>query len=54
MANEGEMEMAVLLEMIDTVRDIAGKLVVNTKLRSRRNVVVALAVKYQADRAFGP
>jgi hypothetical protein len=54
MANEGELEMAALLEMIDTVRDTAGKLVVTNKLRSRRNVVVALVVKFQADCAFGP
>jgi len=47
LVNEGEMEMVDLLEMIDTVRDSVGKLVVTNKLRSRKNLVVALFVKYQ-------
>ncbi|KAH8701043.1 O-methyltransferase family protein [Talaromyces proteolyticus] len=47
LANEVEMEMAELLEMIDTVRDSMGKLVVTKRLCSRNNLVSALVVKYQ-------
>ncbi|RAL68057.1 hypothetical protein DID88_008780 [Monilinia fructigena] len=48
----GEMEMVELLRMIETVSDNSGKLVVINKLRSRNNVVVALAVKY-VDHGLG-
>ncbi|MCJ1399417.1 hypothetical protein MMC11_002619 [Xylographa trunciseda] len=48
LANEGEMEMAELLDMIETVRDSVGKLVVTDRLRSRDGLIVALAVKHQA------
>ena len=47
LTNEYEMEMVELLEMIGTVRDNRGKLVVTNKLRSRNDLVVALVVKYQ-------
>ncbi|ESZ98974.1 O-methyltransferase family protein [Sclerotinia borealis F-4128] len=42
----GAMEMVELFEMIETISDNLGKLVVMNKLRSRNNIVVALAVKY--------
>ncbi|KAG9229997.1 hypothetical protein BJ875DRAFT_473447 [Amylocarpus encephaloides] len=48
----GEMEMVELLDMIETVGDHSGKLVVINKLRSRDNVVIALAVKY-VDHGLG-
>ncbi|KAG4034861.1 hypothetical protein MFRU_002g02110 [Monilinia fructicola] len=48
----GEMEMVELLRMIETVSDNSGKLVVINKLRSRNNIVVALAVKY-VDHGLG-
>ncbi|KAL9078955.1 MAG: hypothetical protein Q9157_002139 [Trypethelium eluteriae] len=47
LANENEMEMLELLELIDAVRDSMGRLVVVNKLCSRNNLVVALVVKYQ-------
>ncbi|KAI9667455.1 MAG: hypothetical protein M1821_000271 [Bathelium mastoideum] len=47
LANEGEVEMIELLDMIGTVRDSLGGLVVTNKLRSHNNLVVALVVKYQ-------
>lgn len=47
LTNKGEMEMAELLEMLDTVGDSVGRLVVTNKLYSRNNLVVALVVKYQ-------
>ena len=48
LANEGEMEMVELLDMIETVRDSLGKLVITDRLRSRDGLVVALVVKHQA------
>jgi hypothetical protein len=48
LANEGEMEMVELLDMIETVTDSMGRLVVVKTLRARNNVVAALVVKYQA------
>lgn len=48
----GEMEMLELLEMIEMVSDSWGKLVVINKIRSRSNVVVALAIKY-VDHGLG-
>ncbi|ORY69639.1 uncharacterized protein BCR38DRAFT_419679 [Pseudomassariella vexata] len=57
LANEGEMEMVELLDMIDSVCDSSGKLVVINKLRSPSSLVAALVVKYQvcvADRGVEP
>jgi hypothetical protein len=53
LANEGEMEMADLLDMIDSVGDDVGKLVVTNRLRSRTGVVVALGVRYQMHGVAG-
>ena len=47
LTNEGEMELVELLEIVDSVRDSVGKLVVINKVRSHNNLVVALVVKYQ-------
>ncbi|PHH90785.1 hypothetical protein CDD83_2676 [Cordyceps sp. RAO-2017] len=47
LANESEMEMTELLEIIDTVRDSVGKLVVIKKVYSRRAKV------YEYGRHFG-
>ena len=47
LTNEGEIEMEELLEMINTVRDSVGELIVINTLRSRDNLVAALVVKYQ-------
>lgn len=49
LANEGEMEMTEVLEMIESIRDGVGKLVVTSQLRSYNNLVVALVVKHQAS-----
>ncbi|CRG92135.1 hypothetical protein PISL3812_09191 [Talaromyces islandicus] len=48
LTNEGEMEMDDLLEIIGTVGDNTGRLVVTKKLCARNGLVVALVVKYQA------
>lgn len=47
LTNEGEMEMAELLEMIEAAGDSMGKLEVINKLSSRNSLVLALVVKYQ-------
>lgn len=47
LANEGEMEVTELSEMIETVRDSVGGLVVTKRLHSCNNLVVALVAKYQ-------
>ena len=47
LTNEGEIEMAQLRDMIDTVRDSVGKLAVTRELRSCDGLIVALVVKYQ-------
>ncbi|KAI2613407.1 hypothetical protein GGR54DRAFT_327354 [Hypoxylon sp. NC1633] len=49
LANEREMELSELLEMIESVKDDAGRLVVVRRLHSSTNLVVALVVKYQMD-----
>lgn len=49
LANQGEMELAEVLGMIEAVRDNVGKLVVTSQLRSHNNLVVALVVKHQAS-----
>lgn len=50
LSNEGEMELADLLNIIDTPRDsVGGKLVVVDKLCSRTGTIIALVVRYQAD-----
>ncbi|KAI9736905.1 MAG: hypothetical protein M1818_005956 [Claussenomyces sp. TS43310] len=46
--NEREVEMPELLDMLDSVRDSMGQLVVENKLRPRNNTMVALGNKYQA------
>ena len=48
LANEREIEMAELVDILNSVRDSMGRLVVVNKLRSRNNATVALGVKYQA------
>lgn len=48
LANERELEMSELVDMLNSVRDSMGRLVVVNKLQSRNNVTVALGVKYQA------
>lgn len=48
LANEGEMAMVELLDMIQTVRDSVGKLVVTNRLRAPDGLVVAVAVQHQA------
>ncbi|KAH6722846.1 hypothetical protein BKA61DRAFT_726844 [Leptodontidium sp. MPI-SDFR-AT-0119] len=48
LANESEMEMAEVLDMVDLARDGLGKLVVTDRIRSRKGLVVALVVKHQA------
>ncbi|KAK7698687.1 hypothetical protein SLS64_012298 [Diaporthe eres] len=49
LTNEGELELAEVLCMIEAVRDNAGKLVVTSQLRSHNNLIVALVVKHQAS-----
>lgn len=48
LANEGEMEMKELVEMVNSVHDSMGSLAVINKLRSRNTAMMALGVKYQA------
>ncbi|KAK0735109.1 hypothetical protein B0T26DRAFT_690839 [Lasiosphaeria miniovina] len=48
LANEGEMEMAELFDLLGSVKDSVGKLVVTHRLRSNTGLVVAVAVKHQA------
>ncbi|KAK4113296.1 hypothetical protein N656DRAFT_708577 [Canariomyces notabilis] len=48
LANEGAVEMAELVGIIDTLRDETGKLVVINKLRAQDGLVLVLVVKYQA------
>lgn len=47
LTNEGEMEISDLLNIIDTVGDNAGKLVVANELRSHTGLILALVVKHQ-------
>ncbi|KAG5985731.1 hypothetical protein E4U54_005854 [Claviceps lovelessii] len=53
MTNEMEMDLFSLVQMIDTVRDSTGKLVLVHKLRSCSGTTVALVVKYQLLAAGG-
>ncbi|KAG6016308.1 hypothetical protein E4U43_003917 [Claviceps pusilla] len=53
MTNEMEMDLFSLVQMIDTVRDSTGKLVLVHKLRSCSGTTVALIVKYQLLAAGG-
>jgi hypothetical protein len=46
LANDREMEMGELVEMVNSVHDNMGWLVVVNKLRSRNSATVALGVKY--------
>ena len=48
LSNEREMEMGELVEIVNSVQDSIGRLVVINKLRSRHSAMVALGVKYQA------
>ncbi|KAH7418870.1 hypothetical protein BKA64DRAFT_691278 [Cadophora sp. MPI-SDFR-AT-0126] len=48
LANESEMEMAEVLDVVDLARDGLGKLLVTDRVRSRKGLVVALVVKHQA------
>ena len=48
LANEHEMEMGELVEMVNSVHDNMGCLVVANKLRSRNSTTVALGIKYRA------
>lgn len=52
LANEREIEILELMEMLNSVRDSTGRLVVINKHRSRDNAMVAFEVRYQtyADR----
>lgn len=47
LTNEYEIELSELIEMVNSVHDSRGRLVVVNKLRSSNNVTVALGVKYQ-------
>lgn len=47
LANDGEMEMAELLAIIESVGDNIGKLAICNELRSPRGLILALAVKHQ-------
>ncbi|KAL2289811.1 hypothetical protein FJTKL_01123 [Diaporthe vaccinii] len=49
LTNEGELELADVLGMIEAVRDNVGRLVVTSQLRSHNNLIVALVVKHQAS-----
>ena len=48
LANEGEIEIADLVGMVNSVHDTTGLLVVVNKLGSRTTATMALGVKYQA------
>jgi hypothetical protein len=48
LANEREIEMLELMDMLNSVSDSMGRLVLVNKLRSRNNATVAFEVKYQA------
>jgi hypothetical protein len=47
LANEREMELTELLDLIDRVQDGVGRLLVTKKLRRKNNLVAALVVKHQ-------
>ncbi|KAI1504044.1 O-methyltransferase family protein [Biscogniauxia marginata] len=47
LANEREMEMGELVDLVHSVHDGMGRLVVVNKLRTRNSTTVALGVKYQ-------
>ena len=48
LTNEGGLELGELMEMVNSVHDSRGRLVVANKLRSRNSATVALGVKYEA------
>ena len=48
LANEREIEIMELMDMLNSVKDSIGRLVLVNKLRSRDNATVALEVRYQA------
>ena len=47
LANEREIEIMELMEMLNSVRDSTGQLVLVNKHRSRNNAMVAFEVRYQ-------
>jgi hypothetical protein len=47
LANEREMEMLELMNMLNSVSDSNGRLVVVNKLRSRNNLAIVLEVRYK-------
>ena len=53
LTNECGLELRELIEIVNSVHDSRGRLVVANKLRSRNNATVALGVKYEAY-ADGP
>ena len=48
LANEREMEMLELMDILNSVTDSMGRLVLVNKLRSRNTATVALEIRYQA------
>ena len=48
LTNQCGLELVELIEMVNSVHDSRGQLVVVSKLRSRNNITVALGVKYEA------
>ncbi|KAI0192438.1 hypothetical protein F4808DRAFT_453492 [Astrocystis sublimbata] len=52
LANERELELTEVLDLIDTVKDGSGRLVVSRKLLSSNNAVTALIVKWQEEHEF--
>ena len=48
LANEREIEMSELMDMLDSVSDSMGRLVLVNKFRSGNSATVALRVRYQA------
>lgn len=47
LANEREIDLSELMNMLNSVSDSMGRLVVVNKIRSRESVVVVLEVRYQ-------
>lgn len=47
LANERELDLSELMNMLNSVSDSMGRLVVVNKIKSRESVVVVLEVRYQ-------
>lgn len=47
LANEREIDLSELMNMLNSVSDSMGRLVVVNKIKSRESVVVVLEVRYQ-------